>query len=194
MDTAEILAEVEAWLQQDGEADYLTLSGSGEPTLHSRLGEMIHAMQAMTDIPVVVLTNGSLLWQDEVRAEVCSASLLLPSLDAATPCAFARVNRPVSGLQVEQIIEGLRRTQADSEGQMWLEVLLVENYNDSMNELQALRAAIQVIEPARVQINTVVRPPAQAGIQGLSAGALQQAQRILGPGAGMLISARSSSY
>lgn len=180
-DTGEILAEVAAWLEQDGQADYLTFSGSGEPTLHSRLGEMIRAAQAMTDIPVAVLTNGSLLWQEQVRAEVCTANLLIPSFDAATPGGFGQVNRPVSGLQIEQIIEGLAKARAECVGEMWLEVLLVEGYNDSLDELEALRAAIEVIKPGRVQINTVVRPPVEAEVQALSADALQQAQQILGP-------------
>ena len=181
VNTEEVLAEIGAWLEQDGEADYLTFSGSGEPTLHSRLGEMITVVQAMTDVPVVVLTNGSLLWQEEVGAEVCAADLLLPSLDAATPLGFARVNRPIPGLGIEQVIEGLCTTRAESGGQMWLEVLLVEDHNDSLAELETLRAAIDVIEPDRVQINTVVRPPHEATARALSAEALQQAQQILGP-------------
>lgn len=181
VDTQEVLGEIEVWLDQDGEADYLTFSGSGEPTLHSRLGEMISTVQAMTDIPVVVLTNGSLLGQEQVRHQVGCADLLIPSLDVATPADFTRVNRPAAGLQIDQIIAGLHEARLACAGQMWLEVLLVEGYNDSVDKLEALRAVIDYIEPNKVQINTVVRPPAQTGIQALSAGALQQAQRILGP-------------
>lgn len=180
-DTAQVLAEVGEWVKQGGQADYLTFSGSGEPTLHSRIGEMIEAVQAMTDIPVVVLTNGSLLWQEQLREEVCRADLLIPSVDAATPGAFTAVNRPVSGLQVDQVIEGLRRTQAECDGKMWLEIMLVEGYNDSLKELEALREAIDEIKPDKVEINTVVRPPAEAAAQALSAEGLQEAQRILGP-------------
>jgi len=181
VDTQEVLTEIEAWLAEEGEADYLTFSGSGEPTLHSRLGEMIRAVQAMTNIPVVVLTNGSLLGQAELRAEVRTANLLIPSLDAATPRAFAQVNRPANGLQIDEIIAGLRETQLECAGEMWLEVLLVEGYNDTPDELEALRVAIDSIKPQHVQINTVVRPPAEVGIQALSGGALQQARQILGP-------------
>jgi wyosine [tRNA(Phe)-imidazoG37] synthetase (radical SAM superfamily) len=181
VDSQAILGEIEAWLHEDGEADYLTFSGLGEPTLHSGLGEMIQAVRGRTDLPVVVLTNGSLLWQAEVRAEVCGADLLVPSLDAATPAGFARINRPVEGIEIEQVIEGLRRTREDCAGEMWLEVLLASGYNDSPEELQALREAVEVIQPARVQINTVVRPPAESGLQALSAEELQQAQQALGP-------------
>jgi len=180
-DTAQDLAEVGEWVKQGGQADYLTFSGSGEPTLHARIGEMIEAVQAMTDIPIVVLTNGSLLWQEQLREEVCRADLLIPSVDAATPGAFTAVNRPVPGLQVDQVIEGLRRTQAECDSKIWLEVMLVEGYNDSLKELEALREAIDEIKPDRVQINTVVRPPAEAAAQALSAEGLQEAHRILGP-------------
>ncbi len=181
VDTTQVLSEVEAWLTEDGQADYLTFSGSGEPTLHSRIGEMIAAVRAMTEIPVAVLTNGSLLWQPQLRAEVCTADLLVPSLDAATPTAFAKVNRPAPGLSLDRVIAGLQATKNQAIGEMWLEVMLVAGYNDSIEQLEALRAAIDAIKPDRVQINTVVRPPAKATAQPLSAEALQQAQQILGP-------------
>ncbi len=183
VDTTQVLSEVEAWLAGDGQADYLTFSGSGEPTLHSRIGEMIVAVRAMTDIPVAVLTNGSLLWQSQLREQVCTADLLVPSLDAATPAAFAKVNRPASGLSLDQVIAGLQATKNQAIGEMWLEVMLVAGYNDSIEQLEALRVAIDAIKPDRVQINTVVRPPAEATAQPLSAEALQQAQQILGPSA-----------
>ena len=181
VDTTQVLSEVEAWLAEDGQANYLTFSGSGEPTLHSRIGEMIAAVRAMTDIPVAVLTNGSLLWQPQLREQVCTADLLVPSLDAATPAAFAEVNRPAPGLSLDQVIAGLQATKNQAIGEMWLEVMLVAGYNDSIEQLEALRTAIDAIEPNRVQINTVVRPPAEAAAEPLSAEALQQAQQMLGP-------------
>ncbi len=186
VDPAEVLDELEQWLEQDGQADYVTFSGLGEPTLNSALGEMVTAAGEITDIPIAVLTNGSLLWQPEVRVACQAADLLIPSLDAATPRTFARVNRPDSSLDIEQIIEGLCLTQQECPGKMWLEVMLVENVNDSREELAALRAAIDKIDPDEVQLNTVVRPPADHDARALSASALQQAEHLLGPRARLI--------
>jgi len=180
------MAELTRWLEQDGQADYITFSGLGEPTLNSGLGEMVIAANEMTDIPVAMLTNGSLFWDPDVRAAACAADLMVPSLDAATPRAFARVNRPDSSLDIEQIIEGLRVAQQECPGKMWLEVMLVENCNDSREDLAALRAAIDKIDPDEVQINTVVRPPAEHDAKALSGSALQQAERLLGPKARLI--------
>ena len=186
VDAVEILDELRCWLEQDGQADYITFSGLGEPTLNSGLGEMVAHANEITDIPVALLTNGSLFWLPEVRAAACAADLIMPSLDAATPGAFARVNRPHGSLGIGQIIEGLRVTRQECAGEMWLEVMLVEGCNDSTEDLQALREAIDKIDPDEVQINTVVRPPAEHDAKALSASALQQAERLLGPKARLI--------
>jgi len=186
VDAGEIMDELGQWLQEDGQADYITFSGLGEPTLNSGLREMVIAANKMTDIPVAILTNGSLFWDPEVRAAACESDLMIPSLDAATPRAFARVNRPDRSLDIEQIIEGLRVAQQECPGKMWLEVMLVEDCNDSREDLAALRAAIDKIDPDEVQINTVVRPPVNHDAKALSASALQEAEVILGPKARLI--------
>lgn len=179
--TADIIEQLESWLKRRGSADYITLSGSGEPTLHSELGEIIGWIKSRTNTPVAVLTNGSLLWREDVRRDLEAADLLIPSLDAASPATFARVNRPCAGLSVEQVIEGLRATRSDFGGAVWLEVMLVAGMNDSPEELRALRTTIDSIEPDRVQINTVVRPPADAAARPLSPKSLERAKLMLGP-------------
>ncbi len=181
VDPAAILDELGQWLKQDGQADYITFSGLGEPTLNSGLAEMVTAAGEMTDIPIAILTNGSLLWQPEVRAACHAADLLVPSLDAGTPRAFARVNRPESSLDIAQIVEGLCQAQQECAADMWLEVMLVAGYNDSDEELAALHEAIDEIKPESVQINTVVRPPVEQYARAVSGETLQQAEQALGP-------------
>jgi Fe-S oxidoreductases len=139
--------------------DYLTFAGSGEPTLHSGLGEIIRAARKQIDRPIAVITNSSLLIYKHVRKEVAQADLVLPSLDAATQETFERINRPAAGLKIEDIIEGLRAFRSEFGGEMWLEVMLVREINESDTPLIA-RAAAE-IEPDRIQLNTVVRPPAE---------------------------------
>lgn len=141
--------------------DYLTFSGSGEPLLHSRTGELIAWIKArFPEIPVAVLTNGTFFTKAAVRAEVLQADLILPSLDAATPAVFAKINRPHPKLQIGQIVDGLVCLRREYHGLIWLEVFIVPGINDQVDELSALRQALARIAPDRVQLNTLDRPGA----------------------------------
>jgi len=155
-----ILDELRDFLSEGCEdVDYITFAGSGEPTLHSGIGEMIDAIKTMTDIPVAVITNGSLLFREDVRGDLSNADIVLPSLDAATTSVFRAVNQPHESLSVDQIIEGLRMFREEFEGEFWLEIMFVRGVNDGTDEITAMSDAISVISPDRVQLNTVVRPP-----------------------------------
>ncbi|MBC7286781.1 MAG: radical SAM protein [Armatimonadetes bacterium] len=176
-----VISELQRWLETGNQADYLTLSGSGEPTLNSQIGEVIKWATAHSEIPVAVLTNGSLLWDGQVQSQLSQADLLIPSLDAALPASFERVNRPCPGLDLDRIVEGLAAMRKEFKGEFWLEVMLVEGLNTSDEDLKALAEAIARIEPDRVQLGTVVRPPAEAFARPVSAERLQQAREILGP-------------
>jgi wyosine [tRNA(Phe)-imidazoG37] synthetase (radical SAM superfamily) len=157
---AVIVAELQALLPDLGHLDYITFSGSGEPTLYSGLGELVAAIRELTPTPIAVLTNGTLLTRPDVRRDLLQANVVLPSLDAARVEGFARINLPHDGLDIRRIIDGLETFRAEYGGQIWLEVFLLENINDSVAELDALHAAILRIKPERVQLNTIDRPPA----------------------------------
>jgi wyosine [tRNA(Phe)-imidazoG37] synthetase (radical SAM superfamily) len=153
-----VLAELKPKLAS--RPDYITLSGSGEPTLHSRLGEIIEHIQAMTDVPVAVLTNGSLLWQKEVRAAVGLADVVLPSLDAPDPERFEFINRPHRDITFERLMEGLETFRREFSGEYWLEVMLLEGYTTLPPQVQQFARLARRIRPDKVQLNTAVRPPA----------------------------------
>lgn len=157
----EVIAPLRARLEEGPELDYITFSGSGEPTLNLRLGRMIAAVKEMTDTPVAVLTNGSLLFNAGVRADLARADLVIPSLDAATPATWQAVNRPCPGLRLDAVLDGLRQFRQEFQGEIWLEVLRVRGLNDSLGDLAALVAAAADLQPDRIQLNTVVRPPAE---------------------------------
>ena len=141
--------------------DYITLSGSGEPTLHVRLGEMIARIQAMTAVPVAVLTNGSLLWQKAVREEVALADVVLPSLDAGDDRLFQTVNRPHSEVTFERLVSGLEQFRRQFSGQYWLEVMLLEGHSAFPDQVSKIAEWVRRIGPDRVQLNTATRPPAE---------------------------------
>jgi wyosine [tRNA(Phe)-imidazoG37] synthetase (radical SAM superfamily) len=141
--------------------DYITLSGSGEPTLHARLGELIERIQTMTKVPVAVLTNGSLLWQKQVRDEVARADVVMPSLDAPDHGRFAFINRPHREVTFERMLEGLGALRHECKGKYWLEVMLLGGYTALPAAVEQLAEWVRRIQPDKVQLNTAVRPPVE---------------------------------
>ncbi len=156
--------------------DYITFSGSGEPTLNSKIGWIISGIKKITNIPIAVLTNSSLLHLERVRADLANADLVIPSLDAATPQLFKFINRPHYSLHFRQILTGLKKFCAEFSGQIWL----CAGINDDPKEIYRLKEAIEWINPDRVQLNTVIRPPAEDFAQPLTISQLEKVQNILG--------------
>ncbi len=145
----------------DARPDYITLSGSGEPTLFKPLDKLIDGIRAMTDIPIAVLTNGSLLHLQEVQSELSQADLVIPSLDAGTEGAFRLVNRPHESISFESMLSGLIEFRRRFRKSYWLEVFLIGAYTTYEEELSEIRRCVKLICPDRVQLNTVTRPPAE---------------------------------
>jgi len=141
--------------------DYITLSGSGEPTLFLRLEELIARIKSITDIPVAVLTNGSLLWLPEVRKALKSADMVVPSLDAGSSQIFQYVNRPHSDITFSKMLDGLVKFRDEYNGKYWLEVFLLAGVTTPEIEINRLKTCISSINPDKVQVNTVTRPPAE---------------------------------
>jgi wyosine [tRNA(Phe)-imidazoG37] synthetase (radical SAM superfamily) len=151
--------ELTHYLSHNPGPDYVTFSGSGEPTLNSRIGDVLHFIRSQTsDIPVAVLTNGTLLFQKQVCDDIRDATVVIPSLDAATEKIFRKINQPHPQLKIDTIIRGLVQFRKDYSGQIWLEVFIVPGLNDTEQELTALKRAIEKIEPDRIQLNTLDRP------------------------------------
>jgi len=167
--TASVIEELKTFLSKRKKIiDYITLSGSGEPTLNSKIGEMVREIKKLTDIPVAILTNSSLLNKEEVRRELRKADVVLPSLDVVSQSTFESLNRPHPCLKIEEIINGLIKFRKEFKNKIWLEVLLVRGINDGREDIQKLARVIEKIEPDKVQLNTVVRPPAEEGVFALS--------------------------
>lgn len=177
----EVLGELRRKLDEEPHVDYVTLVGSGEPTLYSRLGDLIAGVKAMTGVPVAVITNGSLFWQPAVRAELLRADLVIPSLDAGDDAMFREVNRPDSAIGFEQMVEGLAAFRNEFAGQLWLEVLLLAGVTD--DQVARIKALADRIRPDRIQLNTAVRPPTFSTARPLTAEALDRIAAMLGEGA-----------
>ncbi|HUV64949.1 MAG TPA: radical SAM protein [Sedimentisphaerales bacterium] len=176
-----VLAELKQALAEHIEVDYISIAGSGEPTLHARLGELIDGMKEVTDIPIAIITNGTLLYRPDVRTDCAKADVVIPSLDAADEETFRRINCPCQGISIGKVISGLCAFREEFAGRIWLEVFVVEGINTGRDQIAGIREAIERIRPDKVQLNTAVRPTADPGVRRLDAETLHQIAALLGP-------------
>jgi len=156
-----ILSELKIKLANGEPPDYISIAGSGEPTLHSYIGELIGMIKNMTKIPVAVLTNGSLLFMPEVRAALMRADLVIPSLDAGDESLFRYVNRPHADISFDKMVTGLIDFTRNFPGQVWLEVLLLSGVTGMVEEAKKIAVYAKEIGAAKIQLNTVCRPTAE---------------------------------
>ena len=179
-----VLEQLESRLEGESGIDYITLAGSGEPTLHSELAGIIAGIRRLSALPIAVITNGTLLGDDDVAAACAGADLVIPSLDAADEATFQAVNRPCEELSLEGVIGGMESFRKGFRGEVWLEVMLVEGYNAREEQVRQLQSLIERISPQKVQLNTVVRPPSEADAKPLDEAELAGLAAMLGAGAG----------
>ncbi|MBN2419299.1 MAG: radical SAM protein [Deltaproteobacteria bacterium] len=163
-----------------GSPDVITLAGSGEPTLNMDIGVLISEIKRITSIPVALLTNGSLLWMKEIREKVKGVDILIPTLSSVYEETYRKIHRPHPGLKLDDIIQGLKDMRKEYSGKYFLEVVLLKGLNDSENEISGLKRIINEIQPHKVQLNTVVRPPSEPSAISISSEKLEEIKDILG--------------
>ncbi len=175
----DILAEITAAVEKD-RPEVITFVGDGEPTLSKDLGWLADRCKAAWEIPVAVITNGSLIFLREVRESLNRVDIVLPSLDAASEQTFRKINRPHHDITLAKVVDGLMRFRSEFAGQIWLEVMLVKGLNDTDESLSALGATIARIRPDRIYIVVPIRPPAEKWVEPPSPATILKAQHILG--------------
>lgn len=176
-DAAGILGEIKKRLEKKGRIDWITISGSGEPTLYAGIGRIIRGIRKISRIPVAVITNGSLLSRAAVRRALYAADLVIPGIDAGEENVFRRLHRPAEGLKLKNVIDGLSEFAAHYRGRLWIEVMLVKGVNDSPGSLDKISSLIRNIKPELVHLNTVVRPGAYPAARPLSNMDLRSAEQ-----------------
>ncbi len=165
---ARVKAELREFLSGKPALDFITFSGSGDPTLHSGLGEIVGFIKTTyPQYKVAVLTNGTLLYRSHQRRQIRDVDVLKVSLDAATQDVFDRINRPCHGLKLGCIIDGLKALRKDFDHQFWVEVFLVPGINDTPKELEKIRRILVELDPHRVQLNTLDRPGTEPWVKAL---------------------------
>jgi len=185
--TDKVLADVTARLNQGAAPDYITLGGSGEPTLNSNIGEIIRRLRSDTDIAVTVLTNGSTLMLREVREELLAADVVLPSFDAPDAEVFRQINRPCPEITFEQMAEGMLQFREAYAGEIWVEIFLVAGLNTGDETVRGFKSWMDRIRPDRIHLNTAVRPTAESDVQRPSDALLMHIRDMLGERAEIVV-------
>jgi wyosine [tRNA(Phe)-imidazoG37] synthetase (radical SAM superfamily) len=170
-----VTQELDDYFRNNPDPDYITFSGAGEPTLNSRIGDVLQFIKKnRPGIPVAVLTNGTLFGNREVRESIMDADLVLPSLDAVSEAVFNKLNRPASGLVLKDYIDGLVQFSSEFRGRIWLEIFILPGYNDDPGELENIRKVITRISPESVQLNTLDRPGTEPDLHKATSSQLQE--------------------
>ena len=162
--TAAVLEEFDRWSAAGHKADFVTLSGSGEPTMHSRFGDVLRHVQATGKYRTAVLSNGSLMWMPEVRRDAALADVVKVTLSAWDEDSFRRIHRPAPGATFERLLDGERALREDFPGRLWVEVMLLPGYNDLPEQVRAIAELVKSLRPDAVHLNTTTRP-ALAGVE-----------------------------
>ena len=140
--------------------EYITLSGSGEPTLHKDIDRVIALLKSLSRnrYPVCVITNSTLLYRKQVRKQLLGADLIIPSLDAADPATFRRINRPKKSITFNKVVSGIYNLRKEFKGKIWLEIMLISRINDTVRQAKKFQKIISRLKPDKVQLNLPVRP------------------------------------
>ncbi len=158
----EVVEEMDKWMRHHpGEASYITLAGSGEPTLHSRFGEIIEFAREYPKTPVALLTNGTTLHLPEVRLAASRADVVKITLSAWDQKSFKSIHRPQSNLKFKQVLEGEQLLREEFQGDIWMEVVILKGINSERDDVLRIAEIARSIRPDRIHLNTCVRPPAE---------------------------------
>lgn len=179
-DHRDIVEEFKLYLSKDIKFDVATIVGDGEPLLYADLGILIDELKLLTDKPIALITNGSLLFDSKVREDLKNADIILPSLDATDEEMFKKINRPHGSIKFDDVIRGLQIFSNEYKGQLWIETMIVEGINDNRKFFLDLKELLGTIKYHKLYINSPVRPPAETYVKQVSKDVIEEAVSILG--------------
>lgn len=154
--------------------DYITFSGSGEPTLSKDLGKIIEWIKSNLEIKVCVITNSLLLEDNEVVKELEKADLIMPTLNSMDNLIFKKINRPSAQIDVSQVMRGLENLSKKYKGKIYIESFIIEGLNDSNEHTEKMIAFLKNINFTKLQLNTLDRPGTENWVQPASYETIQR--------------------
>lgn len=159
---AEVHTRLEALTRRGETVDILTIVPDGEPTLDVNLGKILEGLRPL-GLPRAVITNGSLLWRDDVRERLACAETVSVKADAVHEAPWRRVNRPHPALRLETVLEGITFFARSYEGTLLTETMLLDRLNDGEADVSATAAFLADLDPHRAYVAVPTRPPAVPG-------------------------------
>lgn len=190
----DVLAELSQWLEKDGQADHITLAGSGEPTLHNHFGDVFQWAKEQAEIPSVLLTNGTLLHDPKVREDAVLADKVKVTLSAWDEASFQQIHRPAQGVTFDLLVKGEQAFRHDYLGELSVEVFIIEGVNSQFSNVRKIAEVVQSLSPDRIDINTAVRPPADSSIKASSQDHLHALAELFGPNASVTASFKKQGF
>ncbi len=175
----DILNEISIAIQQGGKIDYITFVGEGEPTLSKDLGFLINKTSKMTDLPIAVITNGSQLSSKTMREEMRKVDVIIPTFDAGNSKLFRYINRPHKLIVFSKLTTGLKKLRKEFNNEIWIEVMLLKDINDSIEDLEEIKEYLEKFDPDKVHISLPSRPPAESWVSIPKSESLAISQLIL---------------
>lgn len=160
IDVDTIIFEVQKYLHRYKNLDYITFAGSGEPTLYKDIKRLIIELKHASEVPVCLITNGSLFYKQEIREQVLRADLVIPSLDAGCDSTFQKINQPHSDITFDKMVEGLIKFSHLYKNDLWLEVFIIEGINDNADEMNKIAEIVSKMKLQKLQLLTADRPVA----------------------------------
>mgnify|MGYP003588455112 FL=1 len=180
IDKEKVVEEIKDYLKTGNYLDYITFSGWGEPTLNSDIGWIIDKIKKITDIKIAVITNGTLLFENEVKDALLKADVVMPSLDAVSQDIFEKIDRPHSGIKIDKIIKGIIDFSKEYKGILKLEVFIIDGINNSESEIENFKRVIKEINPTIVQLNSLDRPAPEEWVKKAESDILENFKEKLG--------------
>lgn len=176
-----VLGEFDDWMTHDGQADCVTLAGNGEPTLHSRFGEVIEAIGRRCAFRRILLSNGSLFHDPDVRLAASKADVVKATLGAWDQPSFEQVHQPHASLRFDLFLAGLKAFRREFSGEYWVEVFVVPGLNDTPEQMGRIAEWAEQIRPDRIHLNTAVRPARDGLVRPLSSSRMEALARLFTP-------------
>lgn len=158
--TADVLRELEHWFASGNKADFITLAGSGEPTLHTHFGHVLEHVHTLSRgrVRTALLSNGTLFHQPSVRAAARAADIVKVTVSAWNEDSFQSLHNPAPGLTFARLMEGIHAFRREFTGTLWVETMLVTGYNDHADAIQKIAHHVNTLDADAVHLNTTTRP------------------------------------
>ncbi|OGC76659.1 hypothetical protein A2619_02020 [candidate division WWE3 bacterium RIFOXYD1_FULL_39_9] len=177
-----IIEELSRVLDKNPKLDFITFSGSGEPSLSKDLEKVIkHLKNHYPKYKIALLTNATLLFDPTIRSGLLPLDLIVPSIDAVSVEIFQKINKPHPKLNIDKILNGLIQFRKDYNGMFWIEIFIVPGLNDTIDEITKIKEVCLNLSPNKIQLNTLDRPCQTNWVKPASFESLLKIQNLLQP-------------